>query len=440
MRDTNPDSGASRREAILDDDQTIGHSVVGRRIAIVHYGEGAELDPGHRSHRCGQLAASLVERGADVARVVPSFRQWDDEQRPLDWSGTVGAEGRLVVVPTRSFSNTRGWDRFGSLYDFNRGVAKFLADDPTFDLIVCGFPPPGLVRGIKRSAPDAAVIADIRDLWPDALVPNSPAGDAVRSTAGRAGRVLARELRLADAVTAMSPTMLDRAPSGVDRTAVIPLGFEPAADEDRNLWPSGEAPMTAVFVGSMTQLFDLRSMIVGWQQFVRGRDATGRPTPRLVVVGDGPQKAMVDELVDGDETITCTGWVLGPEVPKHLAQADLGLAPTRPGQGTTISNKVAEYMAGGLFVLNTLTEPVAAELDASSLGARVESTPVAWSEGFETAERNLESLRSSRPGRIETATVRFGRDRAEELWFGLIDEVLAGRAAGPATQRQASTA
>jgi glycosyltransferase involved in cell wall biosynthesis len=181
-------------------------------------------------------------------------------------------------------------------------------------------------------------------------------------------------------------------------------------------------------------------MIVGWQQFVRGRDATGRPTPRLVVVGDGPQKAMVDELVDGDQTITCTGWVLGPEVPKHLAQADLGLAPTRPGQGTTISNKVAEYMAGGLFVLNTLTEPVAAELDASSLGARVESTPVAWSEGFETAERNLESLRSSRPGRIETATVRFGRDRAEELWFGLIDEVLAGRATGPAIQRQASTA
>ncbi|MEM7275973.1 MAG: glycosyltransferase [Actinomycetota bacterium] len=405
-------------------DQTIGP---GLRAAIVHYGEGAEPDPGHRSHRAGRLAAALVAAGCEVTRIVPSYRVWDGVQRPTDWTGLVGDEGRLVVVPTRAYRNTRGRDRAGSLMDFNRGVARALGSAPTPDLVMMGFPPPGLLRAVRSVAPEAAVIADIRDLWPDALVPGGTVGRILAAPARLAGGLLARELRRADAVVALSATMLDRAPAGAPVTRIIPIGFEPLDLADRAQWPEGETPLTACFVGSMTQLFDFDAMLRGWSRFVADRGGDG-PMPRLVVVGDGEQRAIVDRLAAGEPTVACTGWILGDQVAAHLHRADVGLAPTRTGQGTTLSNKVSEYLAAGMWVINTLTPSVGGPLSTQGLGDCIDSTPEAWAAAFARAEQALPRLRAGRAARLAEADRHYGSGQTNVAWFDLIAEVLAARA------------
>lgn len=419
-----------------------GQGQIGKRlrVAVVHYGEGAEPDEGHRSHRAGRLAALLVEAGASVTRIVPSFRDWDKFQRPLEWTGTEGREGRLVVIPTRPYTNTRGRDRAGSLLDFNRGVSRWIGAYRGFDLVMAGFPPPGLVRGITTADPDAAVIADIRDLWPDALLPEGPLGRFLAPAAALAGKALARELRRADAVVALSATMLERAPGGAARTKVIPIGFEDSTAEEQKLWPADPAPMTACYVGSMNHLFDLDAMLRGWLAFVATRSSSSSssstsvsgpagPPPRLVVVGDGDQRALVDQLVGAEPTVEVVGWVPGNEVGLYLHAADLGLTPTRTGHGTTISNKVSEYLAAGTFVLNTLNPEVGRPLDQLGLGDRFESTPSAWAEALTRAERQLPRLRAGRADRLDEADRHYGSGRTNQAWLDLISEILTARSA-----------
>ncbi len=398
----------------------------GRRIAVVHYGEGADPDPGHRPHRSGRLAASLVEMGNDVVRIVPSFRQWDGVQRPQSWTGTVGPEGRLVIIPTHSYASSRSRDRITSLTDFNRGVAQFFTEDPHFDLVVAGFPPPGLLKGIKQATSLAATIADIRDLWPDALVPDGRIGSLLRPTAASIGRSLANELQLADAVVAMSSTMLERAPANAKRTKLIPIGFPEPRPEDQLLWPEAGQPMTACFVGSMSHLFDLRSMLLGWQRFIQTRSEAG-PTPQLVLVGDGVQRELVDQIAANDPTVTITGWVLGEEVAGYMHRADIGIAPTRMGHGTTISNKVAEYMAAGLVVLNTLNEEVGQPLTDMQLGYGIAGSATQWSDAFAHLEANTGEIRATRNARLALANEHFGNRHVDRLWFDLIADILATR-------------
>lgn len=404
----------------------------GLRAAIVHYGEGAEPDEGHRSHRAGRLAALLADAGVSVTRIVPSFRDWDGFQRPEEWTGTDGREGRLVIIPTRSYTNTRGRDRAGSLLDFNRGVRRYLAANVGFDLVMAGFPPPGLLRGITAADPGAATIADIRDLWPDALLPEGSIGRFLGPVATLAGRALARELNRADAVVALSATMLRRAPSGAARTEVIPIGFEPSTEEDRKLWPTDPAPMSACYVGSMNQLFDLDAMLRGWLAYVEHRQSVG-PSPVLTVVGDGDQRPLVDSLVGSEPTVHLAGWVPGNEVGAHLHAADLGLTPTRSGHGTTISNKVSEYLAAGMYVLNTLNPEVGRPLEERGLGHRFESEPAAWAAAFERSEKRLSQIRADRAERLAEGDRQYGAGPTNEAWLDLIGEVLTARRASSST-------
>ncbi len=400
------------------------HPLAGRRIAIVHYGEGSVLDEGYRKIRLGLLSAALTKAGVEITRLIPTYNQFRQNQRSLDSTGHVGDEGRMILIPTRAFASTRSKDRALSLGDFNRGAEAFFRTESDFDAIIVGFPPPRLISSIRKALGDSVpIVADVRDLWPDAMVPTSRLDPVTRPLANAAGKALAYELRRASAVVAMSETMLKRAPSNAKRHEAIPIGLvgEPLVDDAE--WPAPAAPFSAVFVGSLSQLFDLGSMLEGWVRFVDTRKGC-QPEPTLTVIGDGEQRELVDQLTKGQSTITTTGWLLSSEVPSFLAQADVGIAPPRTGQGTTLSNKIYEYMAEGLFILNSLEPDEAAVLDKLGLGARCDSTAAAWAESFSAAERETARLRSERGQRVATAFTEFGWARVEAQWTKVLCEVM----------------
>ena len=126
--------------------------VAGCRIGIVHYGEHTPLDTGYRPARMGQLAAWLTEAGADVTRFVPTYSAFALEHRPLEWTGQLTSEGIIHMIPTRTFTSSKGWDRFGFLRDFAKGSAQAVASRGPFDLLITGYPPPGVVLALRRAA------------------------------------------------------------------------------------------------------------------------------------------------------------------------------------------------------------------------------------------------------------------------------------------------
>jgi hypothetical protein len=399
--------------------------VEGTRIAIIHYGEHTPLDDGYRPVRLGQLASWLTEAGVEVTRFVPTFSDVARRQRPESWTGELTGEGLVHMVPTRSYGSSRGRERLGFLRDFARGSALAVAGHPPFDLVITGYPPPGVVLALRRRiGTRVPILADIRDLWPDALF--AEPHPMVEQGARMAGRLLAQELRLATGVIAMSHTMLARAPAP-RRRAAIALSISDSL-RAAPVSVDASAPMTALFVGLLTSFYDFESMIEGWRRFLAQRpdDRIGAE-PLLRICGSGVLEDHVRSLAAEVPSIRCEGWVSSTAVPQLVAGADVGLVPPRPGLGTTLGNKVLEYLGTGLYILSSLEREGADELQAQGLGTRVTPSAQGWADGFARFEQELAQHRRDRAERRDRALKVYGREGIEPQWLAQIAGALHPR-------------
>ena len=397
--------------------------VAGRRVTIVHYGEDIPQDPGYRPIRYGQLARWLMDATAEVTRIAPSFSHLAHSQRPMEWSGTDTEEGRIELVQTRSYGSNRGLDRFRFLADFRSGTADLVARSTPADLYVVGYPPPGLVRGIRNAVGDVPkIVADIRDLWPDAQIPSGYPW--LTSVASMVGRAMAKELRRTDAVVAMSPKNLQRAPA--ERRAVtIPLSISDRLIEAEGMNITG--PMHVIFVGTFTQLFDFDALFDGWRSFVAARSsgetaADGGGVPRMTIVGGGPLEDKIRAFADATPSATFIGQVPSDEVPALLTSADAGLVPLRAGQGGTLTNKVLEYLGTGAYVLHTLDDRVGRQFGSSGTGVHVSAA--SWADGLARTEQRLGELRRDRADRRRRDIDAFGPPAIEPQWLDVFQQVL----------------
>ncbi|MCP5031203.1 MAG: glycosyltransferase family 4 protein [Actinomycetia bacterium] len=390
--------------------------VAGRRIGIVHYGEHNPLDEGYRPARMGQLAAWLNEAGAEVTRFVPTYSPFALKQRPQEWTGQVTTEGTIHMIPTRAYASSKSRARFGFLRDFAKGSASAVASRSPFDLLISGYPPPGVILALRRAVGrQVPILADIRDLWPDVLFV-APSATVARATA-ITGDALAQELRLATGAVAMSNTMVERAPRNRRWDPVTHSISESLRSVPISVDPDG--PMTAVFVGTVKALKDFESLLAGWKQFGERRSPTVHE-PVLQIFGSGDMEDFVRQQARLQGTIEFGGWVQASEIPKRLAAADVGVVPTRPGHGTTLNNKVLEYLGTGIYILNSLEVEAATQLDEQGFGTRVEASPEGWASGFLNFEKGLSGYRSARLDRQAQALARYGREGVEAQWLAHI--------------------
>jgi glycosyltransferase involved in cell wall biosynthesis len=170
-----------------------------------------------------------------------------------------------------------------------------------------------------------------------------------RAIVRRAGRVVAvsEELKrwlaglgVADAKITVIPNAVD--PARFD----VPRQVRRAAR--RRLQANG-TPVVA-FVGTLKPWHD-PLILVRALGLLRERGVA----PRLLVVGDGPGRAGVEELATDEglsSQLTFTGPVSHDEVPAYLAAADVAVATYHPETGGYFSPlKLFEYLASGLPVV-----------------------------------------------------------------------------------------
>lgn len=125
---------------------------------------------------------------------------------------------------------------------------------------------------------------------------------------------------------------------GAGRVEVIPNAV---SDASLRMSPSEhEPPVVAVFVGSLRPWHGIDSIADAWARL-------GDHAPELLVVGDGPGRAVLEAV-----GARVTGAVPHADVPAHLAAADIGLAPYSPDAPDYFSPlKLFEYLAAGLATI-----------------------------------------------------------------------------------------
>jgi glycosyltransferase involved in cell wall biosynthesis len=143
-------------------------------------------------------------------------------------------------------------------------------------------------------------------------------------------------LRCADLVLPVSPPLAGYVEAqGARRVEVLPNAV--AIERYPPRQGTNGVPPVAVFAGSLRPWHGIDTIAAAWRLL-------GASAPRLLVLGDGPARALLDGI---DATVV--GAVPPARVPALLAGADIGLAPygaDAPGYFSPL--KLFEYLAAGL--------------------------------------------------------------------------------------------
>ncbi|MEM7337898.1 MAG: hypothetical protein AAF467_04560 [Actinomycetota bacterium] len=389
-------------------------------VVIVQQGEDVPSDPGYAPLRYGRLGTLLTERGHDVTRISPSFSHFRREQRP---SGEqYSEEGRHVILPTGSYGASISKGRAQFTAQFLGGIRGYLKEHKDrLNVAILGVPPPGVVSSARTAlGPRFPILADVRDLWPDAFAVGPREKWAPVAT--RAGRVFSQELRLATTVTAVTKPMLDWAPKG-KRFDVIPIGMS-QRDLDPALLPPVEAPLQVCFVSSHSHGFDFLPVLKGWRRYVQDLGDSGHAgRPRFVFVGASPSDEGAQEAADVDPTVEQPGRIPADQVGPTLNGIDIGLYPSRDSWSYSLGNKVFDYLSSGLYLVHSIEPEVAETLDANDLGQRCEPTSDAWHAAFTDLHARREQLRLQRKARIDAADALFGAGATTTRLADLLESI-----------------
>lgn len=337
---------------------------------------------GGRPMRYWLLSRALRAAGHEVVLWASDFHHVTKTRRALD--PIYDAEGFQVrLVPTHPYRANVGLRRvishrlYARRWSLLARKAVAQEDLPPPDCILTSMPPLGLFREAARMRADwgCRVVVDIQDAWPETFFRLLPRGlrwlaPAAFSSARRLAR---RAYRQADGLTAVAEAYLQlaRASGCQAPTACFPLGtplpISVGADRVDNARPLG-----LCYVGNLGERYDLQTLI----EAVRRLADEGVPV-KLTVAGDGPQRVRIIEAVRQGAPITYRGYLDDKSLQACLSECDVGVVPMFADSWVAVPNKLIDYAAAGLAIINGLKGEAQALLDKHAAGVAYETGSVA---------------------------------------------------------------
>ena len=301
-----------------------------------------------------------------IELVTSSFNHEKKKQKNPDLSSV---PYKVTILHEKGYPTNICLQRFKSHYDTGRKLRKYLSERAIPDVIYCGVPSLSFAYVAAEYANKHHVrfIIDIQDLWPEAfrLKFNIPIiSDAIFTPFNRMANYA---YAAADEVVAVSQTYADRAMlvnRKCKKPTVVFLGtnfevFDKYREEFKIDKPSNE--LWIGYVGTLGASYDITVVSHAIAKISNDIEAkallksAGYKDIVFQVMGDGPKKKQFKE--DAEKcgvNANFTGRLDYPSMVGRLCACDLSVNPINHGAAQSIINKVGDYAAAGLGVINTL--------------------------------------------------------------------------------------
>ena len=334
-----------------------------------------------RQGRYAAFARALVAAGHRVTWYSSDFshtlKRPRDIQRILAACRAAGIDAELV--PTLPYTSNVCWARIRSHRALTGDVCRRLnAAEPAPEVVVVSAPPPGLAAAVTDAARarSARVILDIQDLWPETFGRIWPR--PLRWMNAIAGRAVARDMRRAEsradvgigAAEAYRLHFDHRARPGAP-SHVLHLGvdldeFDAAAETPLPEVPPAAADKRWILVAGMLGtalhwplLTDLAAAL-----------AKRRPDVHIMVAGTGPMEGQLRATIAERklDNVHLLGFQPYPAFCALAGRSDFGLNHYRDDSFVYFPNRVFDYFAADLLVINTVGGELADLLKAHGSG------------------------------------------------------------------------
>ncbi|MBQ7190206.1 MAG: sugar transferase [Kiritimatiellae bacterium] len=325
-------------------------------------------EEGGRRQRYAMIGRELVAHGYNVVWWTSDFRHATKAPRPLP-STFVNVDGvRMFLLPTIPYRQAVSLRRFRSHRAFartwrNTAVREVKVNRLAYpDLIVASLPPLSSASAARffRSRFQCAFVIDIQDLWPDLFYQVLPSWARPFHLLFPLEREARMACRHADGILAVGHSYTNWAKERGCRGSVLTayLGIDlPPERPAPGAAPSDTNP-SLVYLGNLGRSYDLETVIhaaiqTGWT---------------LDIAGSGSEEERLQKLAAGSENIRFHGFLQERDVAELLARSTVGVIPMFDRSGVAVPNKIADYAATGLPIVNSLSGETRELLDRYQAG------------------------------------------------------------------------
>lgn len=315
--------------------------------------------PGEKGNgRFEYIANMLGESNHNVEIVTTGFSHGTKKHRIVNEQQQKHLKYRLTMLHESGYQTNVSLKRFYSHYVFGRNLKRYLNQRGKPDVIYCAVPSLDVAYVAAQYANENNIrfVIDIQDLWPEAfkMVFNMPfISDLAFSPMNKKANYIYDS---ADEVIAVSETYVNRALSvnhNLKKGLSVFLGtdlsnFDKFAEENKVNKPIEE--IWLAYIGTLGHSYDLTTVIDALS-ILKNK---GISNIKFIVMGDGPLKSQFqDYAIEKKVYVEFTGRLNYEEMVGILKSCNIAVNPISSNSAGSIINKVGDYAAAGLPVINT---------------------------------------------------------------------------------------
>jgi len=304
------------------------------------------------------IAEKLEKHSANVELVTTNFSHRTKKFRNVTNKQHNNLSYRLTMLRETGYKKNVSLIRFYSHYRFSISLKKYLEKRKIPDVIYCTVPSldVGYVAAKYSQKNNVRFIIDIQDLWPEAfkMVFNLPfISDFIFNPMKQKANYIYSK---ADNIIAVSRTYVDR---GLSVNSKLKEGTSVFLGTDlqyfdilkkRNLVAKPNDEIWVAYIGTLGKSYNLYSVV----DALKTLKDEGYNNIKFVIMGDGPLKFNFEYYANkGGINAEFTGRLSYDKMVGILSSCDIAVNPIKAGSAGSIINKVGDYAAAGLPVINT---------------------------------------------------------------------------------------